>query len=162
MTEIQNLAALHDYSRKLLHVYLKPLEGVDPYKRYKAYGAKLNSIYWLVGHITWAEHNLALRGVVGKPMNIPWLDKFAFGTTLETQDGMPDFATVMSTLNQVHEETQRSLNALDDSELDKPNLIPNAFGESPKKRVLQHMIRHEPMHQGQLGWICKMNGVKMF
>ena len=162
MTEVSSLATVHDLSRNILNGYLDRLRETDPYPEVEVHGVMLHSIYWLAGHVAWAENRLAMKGVVEQPLDIPWLDKFGFGTTLGSREGLPEFSEVVATMHQVHAETQRALHAMNDAELELPNGLPTAFGDKPKRFVLHHMIRHEPMHAGQLAWLCKIHGIKTF
>jgi hypothetical protein len=146
--------------RSLTRRNLKRLSAVDPYKLYEAYRAPLHSINWIAAHLTWAENGLLLKGVCDQPLNLPWTSRFTFGGDFDPQGDLPKYEEILTAMEQVHEQSQKLLREIPLESLDEPNNLGFSFGgDSSKRKIIYHAIRHEPMHNGQLSWICKMNGI---
>ncbi len=53
------------------------------------------------------------------------------------------------------------LKTLTDEQLEEENALGMSMGGSKAlKNILYHAIRHEGTHAGQLGWLCKLHGLK--
>ena len=161
-TEAIILAETFDYVRKMTKHMGKYLKDVDKTRRVEANGITFNSPLWIMAHLTWAEHNILIVGVGGKPMDIPWLDKVSFGSKPDDQTGLPTYEEIIETMDKVHETAMNTVKALTDEELAQPNNAPGFGSATTKRTVIQHAIRHEPMHAGHLSWLAKLNGVKTF
>jgi len=163
LLEPQIIADIQDNSRKITNRYIAALKEIDPKKEYILEGQTFHSLYWLVGHLAWAEHFLCVEATTDKKSEIPWLERFKIGTTLSAETDLPSFEEVLRVFDSVHEESMHTIRALTPEELDQENFRAIGFGAAPLKRVpLYHCIRHEPVHAGQMAWICKLNGIKMF
>ena len=161
-TEAQILAEAFESVRNLTKFYLSKLKEEDINKRFELNGVKLNSAHWLIAHLVWTEHDLIVRGVGNKAMNIPWIEEYGFGSDPEKIQQKPEFKEVLKKLDEVHAEAMNILQTLTDEEIEKPNHIDAAFGQkNTKGAVIKHCIRHEPMHVGQISWILKLSGVEM-
>jgi hypothetical protein len=164
--EANVLADVFQDVRNLTKFYLRKTEGIDPLKFYEIEGTRLNSLYWLVGHLVWTEHHLLVTGMSGESMPIPWLESFEFGSDpaeLSTTAGLPSFEEILGTLDDVHDQAMANVRSLTDEALLEPNLAGLRFAAGDSRRtVIRHAIRHEPMHVGQISWICKINGAELF
>jgi len=161
-TEAQILAEAFESVRNLTKFYLQNLDDKDIHEQYELNGVKMNSAYWIAGHLVWTEHFLIIQGIGNKSIEIPWLDEFGFGSNPNDIKQKPGYKEVLSKLDEIHTEAMKILKELPDEELDKPNHINATFGQSKEKRnVIRHCIRHEPMHAGQISWIIKASGEKM-
>ncbi|MGA2669152.1 MAG: DinB family protein [Ignavibacteria bacterium] len=160
-SESRIMADVFQGVRNLTKMYLSKLPNIDVKKRYEINGIKLNSALWITGHLVWSEHYLLIEGLGGKPVDIPWLDKFTLGATPTKNDDLPLLDEILQTLDKVHDSAISQLLLLPGDELEKPNLIGATFGgKNTKRAIIYHAIRHEPMHIGQLSWILKANGIK--
>jgi hypothetical protein len=131
------------------------------FHRFIVNGNTINSAYWLVAHLAWAENMLLLKGLNGPALSIPWLEKFGFGSEKEKKEGLPDIKDVLHTLNEIHARAMEFLRNIKDEELEEDNLLGFSFGANPSKRlIVHHLIRHESVHAGHLGLIAKMQGIK--
>jgi uncharacterized damage-inducible protein DinB len=71
----------------------------------------------------------------------------------------------LAAMEHAHEQSQRLLREIPLESLDEPSNLGFSFGgdsfggDSSKRKIIYHAICHEPMHNGQLSWICKMNGI---
>ena len=147
--------------RSLTKYYLAKANEVDPYREYEINGKKLNSLYWVAGHITWAEHFLLVEGLTGEKMDIAWLSNFKLGSSYTPSTELPSMDEIHAGMDLVHKRVMRTLLALGPDELGQPNEIGLSFGGGDTKRVIiRHAIRHEPCHAGQIGWILKINGLE--
>ncbi len=145
--------------RGLTKFYLSLAKALDPHLQFELNGQKLNTLYWLAGHLTWSQHFLLVEALTGETMGIQWLDRFEMGTILTDEPGLPTFEEILIAMDRVHHHAMASILALDDSGLDAPNHRGIAFqGEDSKRVVIRHAIRHEPCHTGQIGWLLKLHG----
>jgi uncharacterized damage-inducible protein DinB len=155
------LSEVFEDVRSLTKFYLSLANPVDPRREYAFEGRKLNSLYWITGHLAWAEHYLLVEAMTGEKMDIPWLDEFDMGSELQTQAKLPTVEEIHIAMDQVHERAMSNVRSFTDDELDTPNLAGIAFRAGNARRVIiRHAIRHEPCHTGQIGWILKMNGLE--
>jgi hypothetical protein len=137
------------------------MKECDPYEVHDFKGHKLNSLCWIVCHLTWAEDLLIIRGTGGTGTNIPWLENYALGSSGALHEEKPDFKMVLNSLKTVHALAEEHVKTLPDSILENQNSFGFAFGgDSTYRMMLQHAIRHEGTHVGQLGWLVKLNGLK--
>lgn len=157
---LQLAKTLHS-ARQLTKHYLGKSEGVDLQKRFKVGSFETNSIHWIVAHLAWAEDFLILQGTGNKSMNVKWFDDFKFGATHPDKNGFPPFEEAMRTMDEVHKNALDIINNLSAEDLKAPNHVGLKFGPSDSKEALiQHTIRHEASHSGQLWWLLRMQGVE--
>jgi uncharacterized damage-inducible protein DinB len=66
-------------------------------------------------------------------------------------------------MKELHEKVMQYLLTLTSEQLDEDNPTKFSFGngDTSKRMMVQHAIRHEGSHIGHFGWIAKMNGIKM-
>ena len=160
-TEATMLAEVYADVRSLTKFYLAKMRYLDPFKQHIVEDVKLNTMYWICSHLVWAEHFLIIEGLGGEKLNIPWMKYYAFGTQPSSHADLPEFQDVLKQMDIVHERALEGLRSLPDDQLDEPNELNLAFaGKNSKRKIIHHAIRHEPTHVGQLGWICKINGIK--
>lgn len=162
-TEANIFADCFEDVRGLTRFYYSKLRDVDPFARIEVNGKKLNTIYWLMGHLVWAEHFLLVRAM-GKPsMEIPWFDRFEFGAAPTHSEDHPSLETILQEMKHVHAHAMEIVRSLTDEELDEENAVGISFGGGNSKRVIiRHAIRHEPCHAGQLGWLCQIHHIATF
>lgn len=155
------LAEVFDMERNLSKMYLNQLANIDVHENIEYRGTKFNSAYWIAGHLTWTEHSLIVKGIAGENMNIEWIEEFAIGNPPENISKKPSVEEILKTLDDVHSKSMEIIKNLTDENLEEDNLFGMSMGGSKSKRnIIKHLIRHEPMHIGQLSWILKLNGIK--
>ena len=165
MTKIKSesyiLAEVMDSTRELTKKYLGWLKGVDFEKRYPAKGTTLNSALWIAAHLVCAEHLLLVEALGGKPMKIPWLKEFLLGSKPLPHGKGPKYNDVLKEMEAVHRAALKVVRSLKDENLDRSNAFGFKFrGKNNRRNVIHHAIGHEAFHAGQLGWICRLNGIK--
>ena len=147
--------------RGLTKFYLSLAKELDPHTQIEVNGQKLNTLYWIAGHLTWSQHHLLVEALTGEKMDIPWLARFEIGSTPSDEPGLPKFEEILASMDLVHERAMAAILALDDFGLSEPNALGIAFRAGNAKRVvIRHAIRHEPCHTGQIGWLLKMQGME--
>ena len=157
------LAETFSKTREISMLYLNKLSEADPEKVVELNGIKLNSIYWLAAHLTWAEHRLVLEASGGTSLTIPWLNHYGIGSDGTLHAEHIEFKIVLEQMQIVHIEAMKRLTEITDEVLAQPAAIKlRSDGTSLLKSVIQHAIRHEGTHAGHLGWLAKLNGVKTF
>ncbi len=160
-TETQTLVETLNLTRDLSNFYIKQLEGKDIYKVFELEGIKLNSIIWLIAHLAVSENWLLLVCTGGDRVKIPWARQFGMGSEIPKQEDCPPFEEVLDYFNKVHTECVNYISQLTDEDLAKPTTNGVKFGgEDSVRAIIKHAIRHEGAHAGQLGWLCKLHGVK--
>lgn len=163
MTESQILAGLLDNARDLTRFYLSKLKEVNPHHQFVIEGSvQLNSYFWILGHLTWAENLLVLHVLGYSQLEVyPWLDRFRLGSMDGEKDGMPEFMVVLDAFKKVHALAIEKLSSAPLEELDLESSLAFNFGRGNSVReIIKHAIRHESVHCGHLGLICKVNGIK--
>lgn len=160
MTIAEILAETMDEARNLTRFYLSKLKGEDMHRTFQIGDYTTNSPYWVIAHLTWAEHRLLVESLGHDPLDIPWLDRFAIGTT-PPEDGLPNLDEVLLQFKAVHEYALESLRGMTGAQMEEDNILGISFGgKSSKKFIAQHTIRHEGTHCGQLSLIVQMYGKK--
>jgi hypothetical protein len=157
-TQAQLLADTLDKARSLTKWYLSLLRDTDMKHTFELNDIKLNSPLWIAAHLAWAENMLILQSTGGDAFKIDWLEKVTLGSPHDASL-LPDTKEVLSTMKNIHEVSMNHLATLSDATLDEPNLTGISFGTDTKRSIIQHAIRHEATHVGQLGWICKLNNI---
>ena len=161
MNEAQILSRQLDKSRELTKWYLSLVKGCDPLKTFSIDSKSFNSIIWEIGHLTMSENFLGMYLTYGPSVKLSWAKEFGMGTTNTKQDNYPDFKEVLNTFKTVHEATVSHIATLSDEDLDKPTKIEfNVAGIKTVRDAVIHVIRHESIHTGHLGWLCKLHNVK--
>ena len=157
--EADILADTFEDVRSLLKFYLMRAEAVDPFRVYEVEGKPLNTLYWLIAHLTWSEHFLLIEAMGGVLLDIPWLERFEMGSTPPTGDGLPTIDEVREAMERVHERAMTTVRGLTSEQLGEANPVGISFrGGDARRVVIRHAIRHEPCHIGQIGWLIKASG----
>ena len=160
-TETQTLVETLELSRDLTRYYLSNLKEQDVYKVFEIEGKQLNSIIWLVAHITVSENWLLLVCTGGEHVKIPWARQFGLGSEVPKKEDCPPFEEILSYFKQVHKKSIAYISQLTDDDLNQPTTNGIDFGgEDSVRAIIKHAIRHECAHAGHLGWLCKLFGVK--
>ncbi len=160
-SESEVLVEMLEMSRQLTHFYLKKLEGQDIYKVFEVEGKQLNSILWLIAHITVSENWLLLVCTGGEKVNIPWARQFGLGSSVPAKKDYPTAEEIMSMFNKVHQTAMNYVSSLSEEDLAKPTTNGVTLGgEDSVRSIIKHAVRHEGTHAGHLGWLCKLFEVK--
>jgi hypothetical protein len=162
MKETEVLAGCLDNARQLTRFYLSKLKQVDPLLRYKlSQDCSINSYYWIIGHLCWAENLLVLKNLgVQATESYDWLESFSVGQSDSEQEGMPAFGAVLDAFKQIHLQALLAIQNLDEEVLIRESTLEFNFGNGNSVReILKHAIRHESVHTGHLGLICKISGI---
>ncbi len=159
-TEGEILAEVYEKVRGLSKMFISGLKDLDIDRRLEIDGIKFNNARWIMAHLVWTEHTLIVKGVAGEDMKIDWLNEYGFGTDPENITIKPDYEEILNKMEDVHAKAIQIIRMLTDEQLEEDNLMNASFGGSKSKRnLITHVIRHEPMHIGQISWILKSNGV---
>jgi len=160
-TETQTLVETLELSRDLTNYYFKKLEEQDLYKVFEVEGKKLNSVLWLMAHITVSENWLLLVCTGGEKVSIPWASQFGLGSLVPEKEDYPSIEEIKKMFDHVHQKSINYVRKLTDNDLEKPTINGIDFGgEDSVRAIIKHAIRHECSHAGQLGWLCKLYGIK--
>lgn len=161
MTEAQILARQLDKGRELSRWYLSLMKGCDPFKTFEFDGKRFNSIIWEIGHMAMSENFLANYLTYGPARKEEWFKHFAMGGDNQVSDNYPDFKIVLDGFKEIHSNTLEHINSLTAGDLDKPTKKEfNVAGIRTVRDTIIHAIRHESIHTGHLGWLCKLHDVK--
>lgn len=155
-TLIETIESVHS----LTVWYLSLLKETDLHKNFEVNGVKINNVFWLTAHIANSENLLLLKALGAKGHDLDWLNAYSLGSK---QDIEPEvsYKELVQTAKQIHIDSISFLKNLSDEDLNKDNLIGfNIGGSKSFKSVIMHHIRHEGIHAGQLGTLCKINKIK--
>lgn len=160
--ELSTIREFIQRTRELTQYYIHKTKDVDVKKRFVVGEKKLNSIYWLVAHMAWAENNLIIRSTGGPNPEVPWLKLFALGKAAEEGEmNGPSYEEVLAGFEKVHKIAMDHLEKLDPALLDSPNKLDwEIMGSKTIRAVLIHHVRHEGMHTGHLSWNATLHGIK--
>lgn len=160
-TETEVLIETLEMSRDLTNFYINKLDGQDLYKVFEIDGKELNSILWLIAHITVSENWLLLVCTGGERVKIPWARQFGLGSEIPKREDYPAANEIMEMFDKVHQTSMDYIKTLSDKDLEKPTTNGVNFGgEDSVRAIIRHAARHEATHAGHLGWLCKLFGVK--
>lgn len=160
-SETQTLVEMLEMGRGLTKYYLKKLEGQDIYKTFEIEGKQLNSILWLIAHITVSENWLLLVCTGGDKVNIPWARQFGLGSEVPAKEDYPPVEDIMAKFDEVHKASINYISTLSDDDLTKPTTNGMTLGgEDTISSIIKHGVRHECTHSGHLGWLSKLFDVK--
>ncbi len=149
--------------RRLSKYYISILDELDWYVPMEANGMQLNSISWIVAHLS-ASQNFLQNYCIGKPMiKIPWARQFGMGSSPSSRDDSPTKQELLETLDKVFENTVKNINELDPALYPEPNpagfKIPQLGGEFTIEEMIVRGIWHESHHSGQLAMWAKSRGI---
>jgi hypothetical protein len=162
MNESDFLADGLDNARQLTRFYLSKLKEVDPFFKLRFQnGVELNSYYWIVGHLCWAENLLVNKNLEkGVSTEFEWLDFFALGANDHFSNDRPDFKVVLEAFKTIHANALKTIREASIEELNSTSVLGFNFGNGNTVReILKHAIRHESVHCGHLGLICKISNI---
>lgn len=158
----QILAETFESVRNLTKFYFSKVKPEDAEIQMVSGDVKFNSPKWIAAHLAWSEDFLILQGLGGESTGIDWLEEYGFGSKEDDLKTKLTLEEALSGLNLVHEKALKHINSLTNEQLDEKNNIGANFGGNDSKRsVLNHAIRHEPMHVGQLSWFIKSRGSEL-
>ena len=147
--------------RQITRYYLSKLRETDPHLQVEFNGTTLNSTYWIVAHLIWAEDYLLLRALGHQGTGIDWLDQFKVGSDAGAVTLDLEFKDLLDIQKEVHQTTLAHIASISEEEFAQDNALDIRFGEEKSKRYLaMHGIRHEGVHSGQLSVIVKLHGTK--
>ncbi len=160
--ELITIHEIINRTRELANYYIHKTKDVDVKKSFVVGDKKLNSIYWLVAHMAWAENNLIIRSTGGPNPEVPWLKFFALGKPAsEGETNGPSYEEVIAGFEKVHKVAMDHLAQLDPILLDAPNKLDwEIMGSKTMRATLIHHIRHEGLHTGHLSWNASLHEVK--
>lgn len=161
-TEANALADTFESVRTLARWYISKMKDADMFHEFEVSGQRLNSAYWLVAHLAWAENFLLLQALGGKALDIPYLEQFKIGAKMpEDKTGLPSVKQILDDWKEIHAAAMAHVRSLSDETLSKDNPMGMGFGgDNTYRMMLHHAIRHESMHTGHLSWLCKLYGIK--
>ncbi len=159
-TEAQVLSHMMDRTRDWTRYYLNGLKGQDPHRRFVCEGKGLNTMFWLVAHITLTENGLLLATTGGDFEKFWWAKHFTLNAAGLPPEECPPFAEIMEAFTAVHAKVMVHLPTLSLEQMNAPNPTKLNIGTTIRD-VITHAIRHEGGHSGQLAWLCKLYGIKM-
>ncbi len=159
MTYAEQIQGVRDLSM----TYLKLLENADWYVPFEVNGVQLNSISWIVAHLS-ASQNFLQNYCIGKQMlKIPWARQFGMGSTPSSREETPSQEELMETLDRVLQNTVKNVSEIDPTTYGLPNpagFKAPLFGkELTIEDMIFHGIWHESHHSGQLASWAKSLGI---
>lgn len=159
-TTAQTLADAFDYTRGISLDYFNKMKDKDIYKEFEVEGIKLNSAYWLLGHLVVTENYMLLKSVGGEIVRFGWARPFGLGGSLAAVTERISVEEIMATMDEVHKKSMDHVRGLTDEQLRLPTTGAIKFGDGSYYDIIRHAIEHEGAHGGHLGWLNKLHGIK--
>lgn len=160
--EAKTLAALMDRSHKAVLSALGNLQGQDLHRRFSVDGKELNSVFWILAHLTGSQNWLILRGSGGPFRKYSWAKHFGMGSTGIVPVDSPTLDEVLTMYETIHAESMAHVSSLTDEQLALPHqAMMNLAAGDDVRTVIGHHILHESGHCGQLDWLCKLYGKRL-
>lgn len=159
-TAAQVLADAFDYSRKISLDYFNKMKDLDIYREFEVNGMKLNSAYWLIGHLVVTENYLLLKSTGGEIVRFDWARPFGLGGNLSQLTERVPLENIFATMDEVHNKAMSHVRGLSEEQLALPNTGAIKFGDGSIYDIIRHAIEHEGAHGGHLGWLNKLHGIK--
>ncbi len=160
MTQAQTLVESIKYTRNMTLGYWKLLKEKDIYKEFEINGTKLNSAYWIMGHLAVTQNYMLLRSTGAEHVKITWARAFGLGGSMPEEKDRPSVEEIFAIIKEVDERSFAHAASLTDEQLLLPNTGSMKFGDGSYKAMLLHTAWHEGNHCGHLGWLCKLHGIK--
>jgi hypothetical protein len=162
MSNISTIIEAIESTRSLARFYLSKCKEQDPYKQFIIEGKNFNSLNWNIAHMAWAENMLLIESSGGPGLSYPWFEKVMIGVKNIPASELPPFEESLAAFKAVHEAAIAHLNTLSDEDLIAPNKTGMNFGSLPDlKYTLYHHIRHDAIHIGNIGTLCKLYGLEV-
>lgn len=155
------IAEMLDQSRKFNRFYISKLDPERVHERYEMDGVQMNSAYWIIGHLGWAELGVVVETCGGPALDIPWIEDFRIGKQEKGDFQGPSLVELMTDLERIHQHSLDFIRSQSDEDLEIPAYLAPARWDTVRRKVFYHAIRHESFHTGQLSWIAKVHGSKM-
>ncbi|MBL0126007.1 MAG: DinB family protein [Flavobacteriales bacterium] len=159
-TEAQVLAHVMDRTRQYTLSYFDRLKDHDLHRRFECDGKILNSVFWIMAHLTASENGLLLMATGGPFDKFSWAKHFTVGSAGLPQEECPPIEAVMEMFHLVHAKAMAHLPTLTSTALEAPDPTGIPLIGTTVRDVITHAIRHEGSHVGHLGWLCKLHGVR--
>ena len=154
----QTIAEMLDQGRKFNRYYISLLDPKRIHESYTFDSLPMNSAFFIVGHLGWAEWALVTDSLKGPAFESPILEKFHIGSQKGSTPTDIAFPELVAEMDRVHNFTLEYIRGLSEEELAEEVYVAPARWNTTRKKGLYHMIRHESFHTGQLGWIAKLHG----
>lgn len=159
-TEGAVLAKAMDAARKNTLYYFDKLKDRDLQYAPSINGVELNSAHWIMAHLATTENGLLLFATGGAGEKFSWAKHYMNGTMPPAPELRPAIDDVLATMQRVHEQAMAHISAMDSAALSAPLPPQLAKFGTELRDVVNAAIRHEGYHCGQLGWSCKIHGIK--
>jgi len=161
MEKTKLLSILLADARSITRFFLSNLKEKDVYHKFEIDGIQLNNIIWIVGHLAWAQDAFILKNLNTGVVSPDWLSEFGVGSKCPTENNGPTYSEVYATFKDINNKSIEALPLATTEKLAQDNMFGFGFGDNKSVEMLiRHCIRHESNHAGQLGWLCKLNGIK--
>lgn len=158
-TEATIIADIYKDTRGLAKFFISKIDPETAEYHHTLDGRKLNSPYWIVAHMIWAQYALQCQSMDGPDLDLPWLTHYCIGSDGTLHEGRPSFTELLKVMDDVNTHCNNHVRSLTEAQLDEPANLKAIHWETTKRRILYHSIRHEGQHIGHLSWICKLNGI---
>lgn len=155
------IAEMLDQSRKFNKFYLSKLDPLRMHERVELNGIVMNSPYWIIGHLAWAEAGTIQDSCKGPSLLKDWMEPFAIGQGPESVLEGPELPRILADMDEIHSLSLEYIRSLSDEQLELPAYVAPARWETVVRKAIYHGIRHESFHTGQLSWIAKVQGAQL-
>jgi uncharacterized damage-inducible protein DinB len=157
ITQAETLARCLEKTRETTLDYFNRLQNSHLHERLIIHNAVINSSFWTLAHLAVSENFLCLHATGGNRIKIPWARNFGLGSIPPEEKDCPPLSELLSISEEVHKESCKHIRQLTDDLLSDATITGTSFGgEDKRNSVLIHAIRHEGVHAGHLGLMCRV------
>jgi uncharacterized damage-inducible protein DinB len=117
----------------------------------------VNSVGWLIGHITWARNGL-LACLGGEPESVPGAKLFERGAQLADRSAYPETGAILETMKTVNGKLKARMESITDAELAAPSTVPSPAPDKTVRGTTAFLVFHDAYHVGQIGYAVKLLG----
>ena len=118
---------------------------------------RLNSVGWLLGHLTWARNGM-LSALGGEPEPLPWAATFARGAEHADRASYPATADILAGLKQINEKLKAQMAVVTDAHLDSPSAVRTPSPDKTVRGTVAFLVFHDAYHVGQVAMLVKWLG----
>lgn len=146
----------------LLHLnsYLM-LEAIEQFdeqtSQERVLGHSKNSFKFVLGHIVWSRGGIL--GLLGKPLNYPWLEKFGGGQSHSDGSDYPQLSEVAAAYTRVATSVEKDLHALTEEAFMAPIADVPGEQENTLRGAISFWVWQDCYHTGQVGSILTTLGL---
>ncbi|MFT7589607.1 MAG: hypothetical protein ACI959_001827, partial [Limisphaerales bacterium] len=102
MSEIETITQIYKSTRRLTRWYLFKIPDDQINYRPQFGDLKLNSAYWEMSHLIWAELQILINGTGGTAPEITWVNQYGFGSNPDKAEATLSPLELRTLFDEIH------------------------------------------------------------